>query len=520
MNQLEVTKPQPESRVKKTLLNARVNLLFYFLTLCLSFFSRKIFLDCLGANFVGLTGTVQNLLGFLNLAELGIGSAIGYVLYKPLFDRDHAKINEIISVMGYLYRWIGIIILIAGLLLSISLPLIFPTSDTGFDIKLIYLTYFAFLGSSLIGYFINYRQNLLGADQKNYVVTGFYQSINIIKTIIQMMFTYYLGNLYVWIMVEFTFGIFYSIILNWKINQTYPWLKAELKLGKKVLKKYPQVMEKTKQLFIHKLAGFVQLQTTPFLIYAFVNLNVVALYGNYTLITDKMASLFTSALSSTEAGVGNLIAEGNKNKILNVFWELFSIQLFIASFCVFELFILINPFIELWLGEKYILPQVVLYMLLLRYFISQSRSTITQFIFGFGLFSDTWAPIAESIIFLLVAIVAGYFWGLPGVLFGGIVSLCIIVWGWKPTFLFIKGFQISALVYWINLLKNYTVSICSMIIVIHIYKDFIHINPSSSISNWLLVASITSLLFFITYGISQYCTNSAARRLVNRAISR
>ena len=110
--------PQQESRVKKSLLNARVNLIFYFLTLILSFFSRKIFLDTLGADFVGLTGTLQNLLGFLNLAELGIGSAIGYVLYKPLFEHDEGKINEIISVFGYLYRWIGFIILGAGIVLA------------------------------------------------------------------------------------------------------------------------------------------------------------------------------------------------------------------------------------------------------------------------------------------------------------------------------------------------------------------------------------------------------------------
>ena len=124
-----------ESRVRKSLLNARVNLIFYFLTLALSFFSRKIFLDTLGADFVGLTGTLQNLLGFLNLAELGIGSAIGYVLYKPLFDHDETKINEIISVFGYLYRWIGKIILIAGCILACFLPLIFP--NTEFELGLI-----------------------------------------------------------------------------------------------------------------------------------------------------------------------------------------------------------------------------------------------------------------------------------------------------------------------------------------------------------------------------------------------
>lgn len=201
---------QPESRVKKTLLNARVNLIFYLLTLVLSFFSRKIFLDCLGADFIGLTGTLQNLLGFLNLAELGIGSAIGYVLYKPLFEHDQTKITEIISVMGYLYRWIGIIILIGGVVLSCFLPLIFP--DTGFQLPLIVFAYYAFLGSSLIGYFINYRQNLLGADQRNYVITGYFQSITILKTLLQMALAYYTGSYYLWVSIELIFGIIYSFI--------------------------------------------------------------------------------------------------------------------------------------------------------------------------------------------------------------------------------------------------------------------------------------------------------------------
>ena len=133
------TTPTRESRVKKSLLNARVNLIFYFLTLLLSFFSRKIFLDCLGAEFLGLTGALQNLLGFLNLAELGIASSIGYLLYKPLFDSDHEKINEIISVMGYMYRWIGIAIFVAGCIMACFLPLIFPS--TGFDLLLIYIVY-------------------------------------------------------------------------------------------------------------------------------------------------------------------------------------------------------------------------------------------------------------------------------------------------------------------------------------------------------------------------------------------
>lgn len=508
-----------ESRVKKTLLNARVNLIFYFLTLVLSFFSRKIFLDCLGADFVGLTGTLQNLLGFLNLAELGIGSAIGYVLYKPLFDKDKGKINEIISVMGYLYRWIGLIILGGGIILSFFLPLIFPDSDTGFHLSLIYFAYYAFLTSSLIGYFINYRQNLLGADQRNYVVTGYFQTMNILKTIIQMALAYYTRSYYLWVAIELSFGIIYSFILNWKINQTYPWLKSEISHGRRLFKKYPEVIKYTKQLFVHKIGSFVQFQTTPLMIYAFVNLNVVALYGNYTLVIDKLTTLFAQIIGSTQASVGNLIAEGNQAKALSIFWELFTIQIFIATFCVFEAFILINPFIALWIGKEYILPTVVIVLILMRCFISQTRGATDQFLFGFGLFYDTWAPITESIIYIIVGIIGGYLWGLPGILLGGLISLGIIVWGWKPIFLFRKGFKLPIYKYWLNLLMYYSVTAVAIIISFKFCTRVVSINPYSSVTKWLLYALISSISLITVYGTLMYMFTSSMRRLVNRSIA-
>ena len=367
-----------ESRVRKSLLNARVNLIFYFLTLALSFFSRKIFLDTLGADFVGLTGTLQNLLGFLNLAELGIGSAIGYVLYKPLFDHDETKINEIISVFGYLYRWIGKIILIAGCILACFLPLIFP--NTEFDLGLIFFAYFSFLASSLIGYFANYKQTLLGADQKNYVVTAYFQTATIIKTIIQMALAYYTGNYYLWVIVELSFGIIYSFILNWKINQVYPWLRSEVSQGRILFKKYPEVMKYTKQLFVHKIGGFVQNQTIPFLIYAFVSLKIVAFYGNYTIITDKLSILLNSFLDSTSAGVGNLIAEGQKVKVQKVFWELLSIRFLMAGLFCFCVYKLLPSFVSLWLGNEYLLPSIVLVLVLINLFFSIMRGTINFFL--------------------------------------------------------------------------------------------------------------------------------------------
>ena len=148
-----------ESRTKKSLLNARMNMLCYFLTLVVALFTRKTLLDYLGTEFIGLTGTLQSLLGFLNLAELGVGSAIAYVLYKPLFDEDETKIDGIISVLGYLYRKIGSCIFILGILLSAFLPWIF--ANTGISLTVVYIGFYCFLISSMFGYFISYKISIL-----------------------------------------------------------------------------------------------------------------------------------------------------------------------------------------------------------------------------------------------------------------------------------------------------------------------------------------------------------------------
>jgi len=508
-----------ESRVKKTLLNARVNLIFYFLTLVLSFFSRKIFLNCLGAGFVGLTGTLQNLLGFLNLAELGIGSAIGYLLYKPLFDHDEKKINEIISVMGYLYRWIGFIILGAGCILACFLPLIFPDSDTGFPLSLIYFAYFAFLGSSLIGYFINYRQNLLGADQRNYVVTAYFQTATIIKTIIQMAAAYYTANYYLWVIIEFTFGIIYSIILNWKINQTYPWLHTEIALGRKLLKKYPLIIKNTKKIFLHKVGIVTQFQAMPILIYAFSSLQLVAYYVNYTIIIDKVNVLINNFLGSSEAAVGNLIAEGNRIKVLSVFWECISLRFWICGFVCTSCYTLMNLFITLWLGEGYILPNLILVLILINYGIPMIQNSIGQFTYGFGLFNDVWATLTSAILFILLSILWGVKWGLVGVLISSIVSLVFLYIIWKPYYLFHYGFNISVSSFWVKWLRLFMVVLSVSIISFLISERcFSLVCISNLYIGFTIKSCIVVLCYFVLSIIGLGAISQDFRNLVKRFI--
>lgn len=479
-----------ESRVKKSLLNAKVNLICYFVSLLVAFFTRKIFLDQLGTEFIGFTGTLQSLLGFLNLAELGVGSAIGYVLYKPIFDDDHEKINEIISVFGYLYRCIGFFIVGAGIVLSCFLPLIFP--ETTFSWEVIYFGFYSYLGASILGYFVNYKQTLLSADQRNYVVTGYFQAATTVKVITQAVLALTFYSFYLYLALELIFGIINSILLQWRINVTYPWLRSDIQLGRKLFKKYPEIGKYVKQLFVHKIGGFVQFQLSPFLVYAYVSLPMVALYGNYTLVTQRVQSFLNAILNSTGAGVGNLISEGDKDKIWRVYKELLSFRVCIAGFFTACIYMLIDGFIRVWLGDKYELPHLVVLLICIQFFMAIVREVTDQFIFGYGLFYDTWAPLVESAILVVASILLGSFYGLPGVLAGPLISTFIIVYLWKPYFLFTKGFHYPTYKFGLTISANIFAFSLATLIAYLLYK--LCIIPVIYFNGWALWI-VQSILF-------------------------
>jgi O-antigen/teichoic acid export membrane protein len=479
-------------RVHKSVLNAEVNIIFYFLTLFLAFFSRKIFLDCLGTEFIGLTGTLGNILGYLNLAELGITACIGYFLFKPLQTNNRQEIQDILSLLGYLYNWIGCIILAGGTLISFFFPLIFAKAEL--DLGIIYFAYYSFLGSSLIGYFINYRQILLSADQKNYLVAIYYQSANILKTILQIFLAYTYKNLYLWVGIEFLFGLIGCVILNWKINKEYPWLNVDKSRGKFLLKQYPEIITKTKQVFIHKIKDFVLVKSDELFIFLFVSLKMVAYYGNYMIIISKLISLFSSIMGGVGASIGNLVAEGNKQSILKVFWELTTIHHIIAATLCFSLYNFIEPFIVHWLGAEYIMDHYILILLIIYIYITNSRNSVDGFNYAHGLYADVWSAWAELIINISVTIIFGIMWGIIGILMGKIASLFSIVVLWKPYYLFSSGFHKPVSIYWKGVLRNYLISGGSFFSATYLCR-ILPVNPYESLFSWVIFVALAMPIF-------------------------
>lgn len=501
------------NRTRKSIINAEVGLISYLISLFLAFFSRKIFLDNLGADFIGLTGTLSNILGILNLSEMGIGLCISYFLFKPIAERNYQEINNIVSLLGYLYKRIGQFIISVGFSVSLFFPFIFGHTNMSYGI--IYFSFYSLLASNAIGYFINYRQSLLGADQKMYIVNIYYQGFVVLKSLLQIYFAYYYKNLYIWVFIEFVFSLIYCIILNWKIRKEYPWLKTDKKKGPQLLKQYPDVLKKTKQILVHQMKDFLLTKSDEIMVFAFVSLKMVAYYGNYTLIIGKLTAAFFTMFSGISAGIGNLVAEGNKQHTLDIFWQLSSLKYFITGILIFTLSFLVNPFIAWWLGAEYQLSSLIVILLMINLFIMQTRQFVDSFNHTHGLYGDVWAAWAEGIINILVTVAIAINWGIIGILMGKIISLLIIVVIWKPYYLFTQGIKEPVSTYWKGVGKYYFCFLISLGYLIGTMFVF-DIRPSASLYSMISFGIIEIIPTVCIYAVLLYVIGPGVRDVILR----
>ncbi|WP_100615831.1 lipopolysaccharide biosynthesis protein [Confluentibacter citreus] len=487
------------SRVSKSIKNAKVGVFFFLISIVVQFFSRKIFLDHLGDEFIGLETTIRSILGFLNLAELGIGTAIGFALYKPIFDEDQNEINKIIALLGFLYKRIGFILIGVGLITSLFFPLIF--NDAPFSLLLIYFIFYALLSSSLLSYFVNYHLSLLGADQKGYIIQSYFQIFNTTRVIIQCFVAIYLQNFYLWIALELVFSVIYSITLRIKVKEHYPWLIINSSQNAAIIKEYPELIKKIKQVFIHKISVFIKGGTDNILVYALVSLQSVAYFGNYQLIFIKLGGLVKMTFAGTGSAIGNLVAENDKENINKIFWELIAVQFFIAGFFSIIIYYVMGPFIQLWLGAEYIMANSVLLLMIANFFILEISSPIERYKNAYGLYSDTWAPATEAIINLTISFFFGRIWGIEGILLGTLVSAILIVIIWKPYFLYKNGFKKNVWHYWKGIIPVIIIFSISALLISYIISHFPYDKSSSNLINWTIYSFKVTSIVTLVYGV-------------------
>lgn len=504
-------------RIKYTVLNAKWTILMNTVLLVVNFFSRNIFLAGLGDTLVGLTSTMVGYIGFLNLMDLGIGTAVTQALYGPISIDNRNEIRRIISLFGFMFRWVGITVACSAIVLSCFFPVIFANDNVA--LTDVYAAFYTYLLMTLMSYFINYRQAMFIAAQKSFLLTRSYNLILVIKYSLQMLAVGFMGLGYIsWLIIEFACQLFYVIWLEKKINKEYPWLKSSVKEGKSVRKEYPGIFKNIKRIFSSRIASVGLAQSDNIILQNMLSLADVANYGNFTMITGRISRIITMMFTTTYASIGNIIALKDHLKARLVFRQLTAMYFWGGCTLAFGFAMFSNSFVSLWLknlGVTY--SDIIVTLISINMFISIIRMTYESFLNAYGLFGDYPSAWAEFILNILLSVILTYYYGLIGTIIGTTVSTFLIGIIWKPYYLFTRGFHDKVIKHYMLLIHYLILALVTWFVTHYIFETLIKSSQDGWI-DWILSATAVTLFFTIVLGTLLYVSSRGMRELVKMVL--
>lgn len=406
-------------RTKNSIKNIYISILTQIIITLLGFISRKVFIDSLGTEYLGVNGLLTNVLSMLSLVEGGIGSSIVYNLYKPLAENNQPKVIALVQLYKRIYGVLAIVIFLLSLTLYPFLGVFMKSESVITSINIIY---FIFVAKNMISYLNAHKWSLINADQKGYVLAKYNLVFNIITTISKIIILMLTKNYILFLLIETGIFIIQNLWNGKIVNQRYTYIKTKKKYSiEREVKN--NLITNVKALFLHNIGSYCVFGTDNILISAFISVKAVGLYSNYTMIIGQLSSLLTPIIGGIGASVGNLIAIESKEKNYEVFNVIYLINFWIYGVCAIFLYNLLEPFINWWLGEGLLLDKLTFIIILINFYISGMRSSVITFKTKAGIFNnDKYVPLIEAVINLGSSIILVKYFGLAGIFMGTTIS--------------------------------------------------------------------------------------------------
>ncbi|WP_342613882.1 hypothetical protein [Peribacillus frigoritolerans] len=409
--------------------NISIGILSQVIIILLGFISRKVFLDSLGIEYLGIDGLLTNVLSVIALIESGIGISIVYYLYKPLSENDHKKIISLIQLYKKVYRVLAIIVLILGLCLY---PLMDNLVKGGESITNFTIIYYIFIAKNIVSFLNAYKLALINADQRGYVTAKTNLVFQIMTTTVKIIILVLTNNYILYLSLELLLFMIQNIVNGHIVNKRYSYILTK--------KKYPidietkgNLITNVKAMFLHNIGGFLVFGTDNILISSLVSITMVGIYSNYLMITQQLAALVNPILGGIGASVGNLIATESNEKNYSIFKVSYLVNFWIYSLCVIFLYNLLEPFISWWLGSQYLFNNNAFILILINFYLAGMRTTISTFKIKAGLFvQDKYIPLLEGGINLLASIILSKYFGLAGIFMGTTISTILTIFWTQP----------------------------------------------------------------------------------------
>lgn len=491
------------SRTENSIINSAMSIVTQVLTVVLNFAVKTVFIKMLNDEYLGVNGLFTNIITMLSLADLGIGIAIPYSLYKPLANKDEHKINVLMNFYKKVYTIIGIAVLLIGLSLTPFLGLIIK--DIPKNVPHLSLIYILFVIHSASSYFFVYKKFLIDSDQKGYITSRIIFTFSTLLSIIQIILLVTTKNYILFLLSSIILVIIQNIYISSKANKLYPFIKN--KTDEKLEKEDMEGIKKNvSSLFIYKVGTVIMNGTDNIIISKFIGLIIVGFYSNYVLIINSITTVLNQIFNAITSSIGNLVVTTNKKRSKEVYDNLN-----FANFWLYALFgvciiVLINPFINIWIGKKYVMGFSIVFLLVLNFYVLGMQSVTNSFRNAYGLFwIAKYRPIIMVIINIVISVVLVQFIGIEGVLIGTLISRLVTTAWLDPYIVHKYGFEISPKSYYIDYLK-YLVIFIAISIILNYFVSMITINNIFILIliAILVVISVNVILVLLFFKTSEF----------------
>lgn len=483
-------------RIRSSLINLGFAVVGQFLGILISFFARIVFIQVLGAEYLGLNGLFTNILSFLSLVELGIGPALTFSLYKPIADKDIEKIKSLMKIFRTAYISIGLCILLLGIIFTPFLGTLVNSSPT---IPYIHLIFLLFVIDVAVSYFYSYKRSLIIADQKRYIATIYRYSFFIVLNIVQMIVLYLTGSFILFLICQIIVNFTENRFVSKTADKLYPYLR-DRNIQKITAQEMKHIVRNIRAMFAHKLGDVVVNSTDIIIISRFVGLVGVGIYSNYQLIIHALKIVNAQLFTSITASVGNLGVTEAEDKKRYIFHIVFFMNFWIYGFASICLLVLMNPFIELWIGSDYVLHKGIVFVIILNFYLAGMRQGVLTFRDAFGIYwYDRHKPIFESIINLVCSLILVQELGIIGVLLGTTISTITTCFWVEPFVLYKHGFKSSVLPFFKRYVWYTAVLVIAYLVtegVNSFFTDIHIVNFSIQLFICIVIPNIIFVVFF------------------------
>lgn len=431
------------SRTKNTIINTITGFGGQFLNVILQFVVRTVFIHTLGKEYLGINGLFHNILSMLSLAELGIGSAIAFRLYKPLAEHDEKRVRVLMKFYRLAYKVIGVFILILGLLLIPLLPKMIKDYDSleklGINAAFLFVL---FLLQSVSSYlFLAYRSTVVTADQKKYVLDLIQYTVKVVQAIAQIIVLIAFHSFISYTAVGIGAAITTSLISGVIAKKRYPqyFLPEKDSLTRTEIK---EMFQDCGALFIYKANGVIVKATDNLVLSSFIGIAAVGIYSNYLLLYRTFVDLIQRVFNASRASMGNLFATESRTKQYHFFRVMNLLTALLFGTAGVGVAVCGNEVIENWIGTEYLLQQPVPILIGIELYFAGIVVNLGQVRGVSGVFRQAWyRPLLGIIINIIVSVALVQVWGISGVILGTIASYVLTNFLIEPSLIYKYTFQ-------------------------------------------------------------------------------